>query len=297
MVRLMLLSIISSAIALMEPSCPHPSKDYINLFYGTDFKNSSHVQVPDRSCSFCPTEPILPASLAYKGQQKRETWMLLKNEALETVVIYWVNTEGKELNHGVLIPGQRTRMRTFEGHLFRVYNVEHTVLYLEYLVGLVPLYNDFKAYSARPLATAEEMKLEDSTHIVEPDWNSVVPTSFVNRAGYNLDLYWNGWRGLELHAQIRPNQVHRTMTYDAHVWRAQIHDENVVLTEHAVAPLSIVECPERKVACGLKEHTEEPLKIDLNITDVSRQCEFFGTCDKFASILYSSYSQALSAML
>ena len=59
--------------------------------------------------------------------------------------------------------------------------------------------------------------------------------------------------------------------------------------------LSIAECPERKVACGLKEHVDEPMKIDLNVTDVSRQCEFFGACDKFASILYSSYAQALTS--
>jgi len=291
--KLLILSMLSFAFAMMTPSCPHPSKDYINLFYGTDFKNSSVVPAPDRSCSFCPKEPMLPASLTYEGQ--KQTWMLLKNEVMETVIVFWVNSKGKELNHGILLPGQRTRMKTYEGHLFRVYSEDHSILYLEYLVGLVPLYNDFKVYSARPLATAEEMKLEDSTHIVEPDWNSVVYTGFVNRAGYNLDLYWNGWRGLELHAQIRPNQVHRTYTYDTHVWRAQIHDENLVLTEHAVAPLSIGECPERKVACGLKEHTEEPMKIDLNVTDVSRQCEFFGACDKFASMLYTSYAQALTA--
>jgi len=233
MFKVVAIFLIVLTYGVLEPSCPYPSNDYINLFYGTDFKNSSIVGAPDRSCSYCPRESNLPGSLEYKGQ--RRTWTLFRNDAMETVVIYFVNSKGEEIQVGLLIPGQRQRMRTFEGHLFRIYSSDKKTLYLEYLVGLVPLYNDFKVYSARPLATSEKMNKEDINRTGEPNWELVYPTGFVNRAGYNLDLYWNGRRGLELVAQMRPNEVHREFTYERHVWRAQIHDESQVLTEHGVA--------------------------------------------------------------
>lgn len=284
------LLLILGCYSFFDPTCPTPSGSYLNLFFAFDTKQGG--QPVDRACSFCPKEPVIPHSLNYPDQH--QTFVLFKNAVEESVYMYFVTIEGQEIAKGPLLPGQRARIRTFEGHLFRFYNEDKSILYLEHLIGLVPLYNDFRVYSAMPHATSTEIDADEINRGGEPDWNSVYPTGFINRANYNLDLYWNGDKGLELAAQIKPNQIHREFTYYKHVWRAQIHKESLVLTDVEIVEVSIAPCPERKKACGIADNLIKPM-INTNVTEVSSQCDFFGAeeCKKIRNVLELDYMQEL----
>jgi len=233
-------------------TCPHPTKEFIDTFYKGNLTTS-----PDRSCNICPEQPRLHHSLSLENSF--ETFIHFQNDLAEPVHMFWVNKEGKEVHKGVIQPFGRVRSSSFEGHVFRFYDNKRTFL-LEYLVGLFPLYNDNNIQSDSPTAHGA-LKENDINRWGEPDWNTVLPTGFVNRAGANIDLYWEGFKGQELAGQIRPGQVHREYTYEKHEFQARVHHSKEILSTVKISAVHIPDCSRLKDVCGVKVDIVEPLYL------------------------------------
>jgi len=233
-------------------SCPHPTKDFIREYYSGNVTTS-----PDRSCNLCPSEPRLRHSLIMENAFS--TFVEFHNDLPDPVHMFWVNGEGKEMHKGVLRPFGRIRTSSMEGHVFRFYDKHRTFL-LEYLVGLFPLYNDNNIQSDSETAHGP-LKENDINRFGEPDWNTVLPTGFVNRAGANIDLYWEGWNGQELAGQLRPGEVHREYTYEKHEFQARIHHSKEILSTIKINAIHVPDCPRLKNVCNAKVEIVEPIYL------------------------------------
>jgi len=233
--------------------CPHPTKEFLNTFY-----NSNHTTAPDQSCNVCPDAARLHHSIIFE-EGMRETYVHFQNDAAEPVLTYWVSPKGAEVPKETIPPLGRLRVKSYEGHVFRFYNQKGDLL-LEYLVGLYPLFNENSVKSDVNTATGD-LEENDIDREGEPDWNTVLPTGFVNRAGYNIDLYWDGFNGQELAGQLQPGQVHREYTYEKHTFSAWIHHSKEIVSRVAIGAVHIPDCPRYRRTCDEEIPIVEPIYL------------------------------------
>lgn len=233
-------------------SCPTPTKPFLNAFYSGNLTHS-----PDRSCNLCPKEPRLHHSLEIPNTKK--TFVEFENDLPEPVNMVWVDFKGQEEHKGVMEPFGRLRTRTREGHVFRFYDQQHTLL-LEYLVGLFPLYNDNNVQSDSETAHGP-LDQNDINRFGEPDWKTVLPTGFINRAGANIDIYWEGFNGQELAGQLLAGEVHREYTYRTHEFQARVHHSKEILSIVRINAIRVPDCPRLKNVCNAKIEIVEPIYL------------------------------------
>jgi len=211
--------------------------------------------VPDQSCTICPLRPAVEfKSVKIIGGQ--QTKVHFNNLANMNVHVFWQDFQGNPVYKATLTPYQRFGVQTWEGHAFRVWSHDYSMVLLDYTVGRYALYNENNAVSYEESAHMPDFEDPDFKRDPQPiDWEKARVLGMVNRAGVNMDLYYAS-HNESMIVQLRPGNHHYEITYHDHVFRARIHDnEQPLLVEFKVSDIDIPDCELRR-SCGCISEAE-----------------------------------------
>jgi len=267
------LTILSAAIPISDTSTTRPNRcvslcnsnrfttcgPMDSRFKGIFRKLSSETPpegwVPDQSCTICPLRPAVEfKSVSVIGGQ--QTKFQFSNLANMNVHVFWQDFQGNSVYRATIAPYQLYGVQTWEGHAFRVWSHDYSMVLLDYTVGRYALYNENNAVSYEESAHMPDFEDPDFHRDPQPiDWEKARVLGMVNRAGVNMDLYYAS-HNESMIVQLRPGNHHYEITYHDHVFRARIHDnEQPLLVEFKVSDIDIPDCELRR-SCGCISEAE-----------------------------------------
>jgi len=267
--------------------------------------------VPDQTYSPCPVATTGLRSVT--RPQPIRTKIQFHNAAEEAVHIYWLTKTGEEKFRGTIPSGSYRAQVTTEGHAFRIWNHDHSIIMLDFVAGRIPLGSSPKSDKE----TARELRRtkDDSflSTMSDLDWNTcflwrsprtrrstVVQSSariqgFVNRAETVVDLYFVLEHGRNAGdekrvATILPGDFHYEVTYHMHTFRAREHYSGRLVTQVGMYDIEIPNClrrrprdvcPQEKIEQAENEETRES-EDESCVLDES--CEHNSTGSKGLSV-------------
>jgi len=213
--------------------------------------------IPDQSCTICPHTAKFMRSLDLPNAVKVTVSFI--NTSGEMAHLYWQNFAGEPHFLSSLQPGGRYISYTREGHAFRFWNQDYSAVSLDYVAGRLALANEWNYKTYDPRATGYFEK--DVVRLDAPvNWQTCRHVRFVNRADYNIDLFWANFTGGEDKiAQLYVGESHYEITYPRHKFRARLHipGNEQLLTEVEIGDIKIPDCGRRR-ACQCTADFEAP---------------------------------------
>jgi len=192
------------------------------------------------------------------------TKIFFKNVANENVHLFWQDHQGNPVYLASLPPLHRYGLATHEGHAFRVWSEDYSMVLLDFTVGRYALYNKNNAVSYEESAQMPNFEDPDFKREPQPiDWEKARLVGMVNRAGVNMDIFYAS-HNESMIVQLRPGNHHYEVTYPGHFFRARIHDsEQPLLVEVKISDIDIPDCQLRR-SCGCISEEE---RVFINLGD------------------------------
>jgi len=242
-------------------TCGPMDSRFKGIFRRLDSETPPANWVPDQSCTICPLRPAVEFKSVYL-RGGRPTKFQFRNVANMNAHVFWQDYQGNPVYRATIAPSQLYGVSTHEGHAFRVWNHDYSMVLLDYTVGRYALYNENNAVSYEESAHMPNFEDPDFKREPQPiDWNQARIVGMVNRAGVNMDLYYAS-HNESMIVQLRPGNHHYEVTYHNHKFRARIHDsEQPLLVEIMISDINIPDCELRR-SCGCISEAE---RVAINL--------------------------------
>jgi len=242
-------------------TCGPMDSRFKGVFRKVDSETPPGDWVPDQSCTICPLQP----AVQFKSVNLiagRPTKFQFRNLANMNAHVFWQDYQGNPVYKATIAPYQLYGVQTHEGHAFRVWSHDYSMVLLDYTVGRYALYNKNNVVSYEESAHTPNFEDPDFKRDPEPiDWETARVVGMVNRAGVNMDLYYASLNESMI-VQLRPGNHHYEVTYHNHVFRARIHDsEQPLLVEIQISDIDIPDCELRR-SCGCITEAE---RVAINL--------------------------------
>jgi len=215
-----------------------------SLISSTDARTSPLTALSlDQSSSLCPQSAEELRSLQIPSARKTITQF--HNSASDLANVFWYNHHGVPSFKAAIPANGYWATTTWEGHAFRVWNKDLTVVLLDFKVGR-------KAFGSDATRSAKiDLDLNSTYHDVRVDlphldWDEAREVGFVNRMNIDLDLYFVDWEGEEILivSKLVPGDVVYEITYHMHRFRARVHGEvnGNIVKELQIGDIEIPDC-------------------------------------------------------
>jgi len=203
----------------------------------------------DRRLLLCPINKGELMSLDFPNAKQTKTQF--HNSARDKVNIFWHDKNGNPYFKGVIPVNGFYNAHTWEGHAFRFWNADLSIVLLDFKVGHVPIGSGAvkNKTKIRNLHYQSNDVQFDLPHL---DWNNAREVGFVNRMDKDVDLYHvNDKKQSEdlLVSKLSPGAVHYEITYHMHKFRARFHGEEsgIIIDEFQIKDVEIYDCELPKV--------------------------------------------------
>jgi len=239
-------------------TCGAMDSRFKGIFRRLGVENPPVDWVPDQSCTNCPLRPAAEFRSVYLAGAQA-TKFQFRNAANEKAHVFWQDYNGNPVYKTTLAPSQAYGFRTHEGHAFRVWSHDYSMVLLDFTAGRFALHNENNAVSYEESAHMPNFEDPDFKRAPTPiDWDRARLVGMVNRAGVNMDIYYAS-SNESMVVQLRPGNHHYEVTYPNHVFRARIHDsEQPLLVEVQISDVNIPDCELRR-SCGCVSEEERVL--------------------------------------
>lgn len=135
-------TVCSKMASELHSTCPRPDPRFKTMFHNVkEDVNMPSDWIPDQGCDRCPVRDASAPFRSLRLPQARQTKFQFRNTSPEIVQVYWHDKSGRAHFKKTLKPGGTYGVGTWEGHAFRVWNKDQTVILLDYTVGRLPLSN------------------------------------------------------------------------------------------------------------------------------------------------------------
>lgn len=242
-------------------TCGPMDSRFKGIFRNLGAENPPADWVPDQSCTKCPFKPAVEFRSVHVARASPSKFQF-RNLANENAHVFWQDHQGNPVYRATLAPFQLFGVQSLEGHSFRVWSQDYSMVLLDFTVGRYALHNENNAVSYEE--SAHMPNFEDPNFKRDPqpiDWNEVRIIGMVNRAGVNMDLYYAS-NNESMIVQLSPGNHHYEATYHNHVFRARIHDnEQPLLVEIQISDIDIPDCGLRR-SCGCISEAE---RVAINL--------------------------------
>jgi len=215
----------------------------------------------DQSSSLCPISAGELRSLQIPGARKTVTQF--HNTASDMVNMFWYDHNGVPFFKAVIPANEYWATSTWEGHAFRVWNKDLTIVLLDFKVGRKAFGSDAARSTSIDLNSTYHDVQVDLTDI---DWEEAREVGFVNRMNIDLDLYFVNLEGEEslIFSKLAPGDVVYEITYHMHRFRARVHGEENgnIVKEVQIGDIEIPDCelPKQNKNNRIVEAQKEPVK-------------------------------------
>jgi len=224
----------------------------------------------DQSSTLCPIHSKELRSLEVPSARKTITQF--HNSAADIANVFWHNQHGNPVFKAAVPANGYYSTLTWEGHAFRVFDKDLTIVLLDFKVGR----KTFGSGLDRNVSIDSDSSLEyrdveaDLPHL---DWNKAREVGFVNRMNVDLDLYFvdHGDEESLLVSKLAPGAVYYEITYHMHRFRARVHGEvsGRIVEELVIGDIEIPDCEllKKKNIIELEEPEREILDDIIKETD------------------------------
>lgn len=203
----------------------------------------------DQSINNCPTNEGALRSLSFAHAKRTKTQF--HNSGKDTVNLFWYDYQGNPLFKKAIPANGYFATGTSEGHAFRVWNKDLTIVLLDMRVG-----RKVVGISGGKGAVREEKTLRSIDNGLPPDllnldWDDAREVGFVNRLDADIDLFWVNSKGVERRlVSMAPDTLHYEITYHMHKFRARLHSDvtssGKIVKEFLIGDIEIPDCKRRK---------------------------------------------------
>jgi len=217
----------------------------------------------DQSSSLCPLSAGEFRSI--QPPSARKTITQFHNSASDIANLFWYNHQGVPFFKAAIPANGYWATSTWEGHAFRVWNKDFTIVLLDFKVGRKAFGSDVDR------SAIADLSLNSTYHDVQADlphlnWEEAREVGFVNRMNMNIDLYFVDGEGKESRvvSKLAPGNVAYEITYHMHRFRARVHGEvnGNILKELQIGDIEIPDCelPKQNKNNKIVEPQTEPVK-------------------------------------
>jgi len=217
----------------------------------------------DQSSTLCPIHARELRSL--EVPTARKTITQFHNSAGDIANVFWYNQHGTPSFQAAVPANGYFAALTWEGHAFRVFNQDLTMVLLDFKVGRKSFGNDIDRHESIESNLTHRDVEADLPHL---DWEKAREVGFVNRMNVDLDLYFVNQKGAErlLVSKLVPDAVYYEITYHMHRFRARAHGEvsGSVVEDLVIGDIEIPDCePFKKKNIIDIEESEREIIIDM----------------------------------
>jgi hypothetical protein len=214
----------------------------------------------DESISTCPLNTEELRSLA--PPQAKQTKVQFHNSAREAANLFWYDNQGNPSFRATIPSNGFFASNTWEGHAFRVWNKDLTVILLDLRVGRKVVGYDGGRRKERYKKNFGIANIRVRTDLPLLDLDGARKVGFVNRLDEELDIYYVNHKGVERRvvSQLAPGAVYYEITYHMHRFRARIHGDlsNKIVKDLQIGDIEIPDCdlPNSKNTNEIRKETE-----------------------------------------
>jgi len=203
----------------------------------------------DQSIHICPTNGRALKSLSLAHAKRTKTQF--HNSGKDTVNLFWYDYQGNPLFKKAIPSNGYFATGTSEGHAFRVWNKDMTIILLDFRVGRKVVGISRGKGAVREEKTLRSIDSGLPPNLLNLDWNDAREVGFVNRLDVDIDLFWVNSKGVErLLVSMAPDTLHYEVTYHMHKFRARLHSDvtspGKIVQDFLIGDIEIPDCERRK---------------------------------------------------